>query len=71
MDEPNRKMKFTLRWWVPMHARHMFRFRAIWEPDSLVPLFIIDHFAKNGLMDKFNAIARFAEKRKDMLSTLA
>ena len=54
---------------VPNQQGSKLRFRAIWEPDFLVPLFIIDHFAKNGLMDKFNAIARFAEKRKDMLST--
>jgi len=52
-----------------MHARHMLRFRAIWEPDFLDPLFIIDHFSKHGRMDKFNAIARFAEKRKGILPT--
>lgn len=44
------------------------RFTGLWEPDTLIPLFIIDHFAKNGLIDKFSAIARFAEKRKDALS---
>jgi hypothetical protein len=45
------------------------RFRGLWEPDTLIPLFIIDHFAKNGLVDRFSAIAHLAEKRKDMLST--
>ncbi len=48
------------------------KFRGLWEPDTLIPLFIIDHFARNGLIDKFNAIARLAEKRaekgNDMLS---
>lgn len=45
------------------------RFKGLWEPDTLIPLFIIDHFAKNGLIDKFNTIAQMAEKRKDMLPT--
>jgi hypothetical protein len=42
------------------------RFKGLWQPDTLIPLFIIDHFAKNGLIDRFDAIARLAEKRKDM-----
>ena len=54
---------------VPNQQGSTLRFRGLWEPDSLVPFFIIDHFAKNGLMDKFNAIAQLAEKRKDMLSS--
>src|SRR5271169_3365447 len=45
------------------------RFNGSWEPDTLIPLFIIDHFAKNGLIDRFSAIAHLAEKRKDLLST--
>ena len=45
-----------------------FRFRGLWEPDTLIPLFIIDHFAQNGLVDRFSAIAELAEKRKDALS---
>jgi hypothetical protein len=45
------------------------RFRGIWEPDTLIPLFIIDHFAKNGLIDRFSAMAQLAEKRKNLLST--
>ena len=43
------------------------RFKGSWEPDTLIPFFVIDHFAKNGLIDKFTAIARLAEKRKDTL----
>jgi hypothetical protein len=45
------------------------RFRGIWEPDTLIPLFIIDHFAKNGLIERFDAIAQLAEKRKNLLSS--
>jgi len=44
-------------------------FHGSWEPDTLIPLFVIDHFAKNGLIDRFNAIAQLAEKRKDRLTT--
>ena len=44
------------------------RFKGLWEPDSVIPLFIIDHFAKNGLIDRFSAIAELAEKRKDIQS---
>ena len=44
------------------------RFSGTWEPDTLIPNFIIDHFAENGLIDKFSAVARLAEKLKDKLS---
>ena len=40
------------------------RFNGLWEPDTLIPLFVIDHFAKNGLIDKFSAIAELADKRR-------
>ncbi len=43
------------------------RFKGSWEPDTLIPFFVIDHFARNGLIEKFNAIARLAERRKDIL----
>lgn len=41
-------------------------FQGVWEPDTVIPLFVIDYFAKNGLADKFTAIARLAEQRKDI-----
>jgi len=44
------------------------RFEGSWEPDSMIPLFIIDHFAKNGLIDRFDAIAQMAAKRKGLLT---
>lgn len=53
----------------PNHQGSTLRFKGFWEPDTLIPLFIIDHFAKNGLIDRFSAIAQLAEKRKDILST--
>jgi hypothetical protein len=53
---------------VPNQQGSTLRFRGFWEPDSLIPFFIIDHFAKNGLRDKFGAIAQLAEQRKGKLS---
>jgi hypothetical protein len=44
------------------------RFQGQWEPDTLIPLFIIDHFARHGLLDRFSAIAQLAQERKDILS---
>jgi hypothetical protein len=44
------------------------KFQGRWEPDTFIPLFVIDHFAQNGLADKFAAIAELAEKRKDVES---
>jgi len=32
----------------------------------MIPLFIIDHFAKNSLIDRFNAIAKLAEEHKNL-----
>ncbi|MBY0579821.1 MAG: hypothetical protein K2P57_12365 [Burkholderiales bacterium] len=45
------------------------RFNGLWEPDTLIPDFVIDYFAKNKLADKFSAVAKLAEKHKSMLST--
>lgn len=47
------------------HHGSTLRFEGLWEPDTVIPLFVIDHFARSGLADKFDAIARLAEKRKD------
>lgn len=41
-------------------------FKGLVEPDTLIPLFIIDHFVKTGLINKFSAIVQLTEKRKDM-----
>jgi hypothetical protein len=43
------------------------RFKGLWEPDTVIPLFIIDHFAKADLADRFTAIAQLAETSKDLL----
>jgi hypothetical protein len=44
------------------------RFHGMWQPDTFIPLFIIDHFAKVGLVDQFRAMANLAEKLKSTLS---
>lgn len=60
---------FQGNWSIKPHQQgSTLRFQGLWEPDTLIPLFIIDHFAKNGLLDRFSAIAQLAEKRKDRLS---
>ena len=60
---------FQGNWLIePNQQGSTLKFQGVWEPDTLIPLFIIDHFAKNGLIDRFSAIARLAEKRKDLQS---
>lgn len=46
-----------------------FRYKGLWEPDTIVPLIILDQFAKSILYDKFIAIAELAEKRKSVRPT--
>ena len=53
---------------VPNGHGSTLNFRGLWEPNTLIPLFIIDYFARNGLMDKFEAIARLADRYNDLLS---
>ena len=53
---------------VPRLQGSTLQFNGTWEPDTLIPNFVIDHFAENGLIDKFSAVARLAEKLKDKLS---
>ena len=61
--------RFQGSWHVAPHPHgSTFHFQGIWEPDTVIPLFIIDHFAKNGLKDRFGAIAQLAEKNKNALS---
>lgn len=43
-------------------------FAGEWEPDTVIPLFIIDHFAKNQLADRFETMARQAETSRTELS---
>lgn len=45
-----------------------FRFTSVWQPDTVIPLFIIDYFAKKKLSAKFTYMAQFAEQRKEELS---
>ena len=44
------------------------KFSGAWEPDTLIPDFVIDYFVENGLIDKFSAVARLAEKLNSELS---
>jgi len=61
--------RFEGRWHIDPHPQgSVLRFQGVWEPDTLIPLFVIDHFAKNGLIDRFGAIALLAERNKAVLS---
>ncbi len=61
---------FKGSWHIESNAQgSTLSFHGLWEPDTILPLFVIDHFAAHGLTDKFTAIAELAEKRKDLLST--
>jgi hypothetical protein len=52
----------------PSRQGSTLRYRGQWEPDTLIPLFIIDHFARHGLLERFSAIAHLAQERKEILS---
>lgn len=61
--------RFQGSWHVVPHQHgSTFHFQGVWEPDTVIPLFVIDHFAKNGLKDRFGAIAQLAERNKGLLS---
>lgn len=61
--------RFEGSWHIDPHPQgSILRFQGIWEPDTVIPLFVIDHFAKNGLKDRFGAIAQLAETSKGSLS---
>ncbi len=52
----------------PTRQGSTMRYRGQWEPDTLIPLVIIDHFARHGLLERFSAIAQLAQERKEILS---
>lgn len=57
---------FQGTWNIEPHGQgSTLKFHGEWEPNTVIPLFIIDHFAKNGLRDRFSAIAKLAVERKD------
>jgi hypothetical protein len=61
--------RFEGSWHIDSHPQgSTFHFQGLWEPDTMIPLFVIDHFAKNGLKDRFGAIAQLAERNKGTLS---
>jgi hypothetical protein len=49
---------------LPNRRGSTLKFRGLWEPDTLIPDFVIEHFAKTELSGKFGAVARLAEKPK-------
>lgn len=60
---------FSGHWLIePNPSGSTLQFEGRWEPDTLLPLFIIDHFAKHDLEKRFGAIARLAEEQNTLLS---
>jgi hypothetical protein len=61
--------RFEGKWHIHPNAQgSILHFEGLWEPDTVIPLFVIDHFARNGLIDRFGEIAALAEKNKGMLT---
>lgn len=79
-EYPNEKLTFTQLsgdskafsgfWSIePSASGSSLRFESEWEPDTLLPLFIIDYFAEHDLERRFGEIARLAEERDDLRLT--
>lgn len=78
-EYPNSKLTFTQlsgdsrsfsgHWLIESNpSGSTLQFEGKWEPDTLLPLFIIDHFAKHDLEKRFGEIARMAEEQKAVQS---
>ncbi|GAB5605373.1 SRPBCC family protein [Sideroxyarcus sp. TK5] len=72
-EYPNTRLAFTQlsgdskafsgHWLIePKPSGSTLRFEGRWEPDTLLPLFVIDYFAKHDLEQRFGEIARLAEE---------
>ncbi|MBU0689309.1 MAG: hypothetical protein KJ850_07195 [Gammaproteobacteria bacterium] len=60
---------FSGHWLIePNPSGSTLQFEGRWEPDTLLPLFVIDYFAKHDLERRFADIARLAEEQYDPLS---
>jgi hypothetical protein len=55
---------------IPNRSGSTLKFEGLWEPDTLLPLFVIDHFAKHDLADRIGAVARLAEARSDLMPSI-
>jgi hypothetical protein len=76
-EYPNNKLTFTQlsgdsksfsgSWLIePNTSGSTLQFEGRWEPDTVLPLFIIDHFAKHDLEKRFGEIARLAEAQNTL-----
>ncbi len=60
---------FRGEWLIqPVEQGSTLRFSGTWEPDPLLPLFIIDHFAEHDLGQRFGEMAKLAEELKPLHS---
>jgi hypothetical protein len=54
---------FKGKWSIePSRQGSTLKYKGVWEPDTLVPLIVLDQFAEQILTEKFTAIAEQAEK---------
>lgn len=59
--------RFTGKWTVnPDSEGVMIKYQGILEPDSHVPMFILQYFIKNSLVDRFKVMANLAAERRGL-----
>jgi hypothetical protein len=67
MQLSGNSIMFQGKWDIkPNSGGTRIRFKGVWEPDTIVPLVILDQFANQVITDKFIAIAELAEKYKGL-----
>ena len=57
--------RFTGKWTISPDAEStVIKYQGVLEPDSHVPMFILQYFIKNSLEDRFKVMAKLASERK-------
>ncbi len=57
--------RFTGKWTISPDAEStVIKYHGLLEPDSHVPMFILQYFIKNSLEDRFKVMAKLAAERK-------
>lgn len=59
--------EFRGKWWiVPLSDGVMIEYSGVMEPDSSLPMFILQYFIRNSLEDRFRVMAKLAAQRKEL-----
>jgi hypothetical protein len=57
--------RFTGKWTItPDSESTVIKYQGLLEPDSHIPMFILQYFIKNSLEDRFKVMAKLAAERK-------